>query len=72
MENKVLIQLTDSLQMNYNQSLTFLYYPLVGKDSYILYQFLLNLNEQYWDKNQILECCCFHENQFERARENLE
>ncbi|MDO4479981.1 MAG: DnaD domain protein [Erysipelotrichaceae bacterium] len=72
MENKVLIQLTDSLQMNYNQSLTFLYYPLIGKDSYILYQFLLNLNEQYWDKNQILECCCFHENQFERARENLE
>ena len=39
MENKVLIQLTDSLQMNYNQSLTFLYYPLIGKDSYILYQF---------------------------------
>ncbi|MDD7280416.1 MAG: DnaD domain protein [Erysipelotrichaceae bacterium] len=74
MENsgEAIIQLSGTFHQDSTKVLTLLYYPIIGKDAFILYQLLYSLEDLSIGVNQIIELSNLNDGTYQKARETLE
>ena len=66
------IQVDNSYTTQSQASLCLLYYPLIGKDAYILYGILNSFQNGQIDQEKLISLVHLNENQFDKARSVLE